>query len=54
VLANKYVDGTPLYRLEQALARANIRARLAIAEYLRRYDPQQAVDRIKKLRNLRR
>jgi transposase len=24
VLANKYVDGTPLYRLEQALARANI------------------------------
>jgi transposase len=25
VLANKYVDGTPLYRLEQALARANVR-----------------------------
>jgi transposase len=24
VLANKYVDGTPLYRLEQALARANV------------------------------
>jgi transposase len=24
VLASKYVDGTPLYRLEQALARANV------------------------------
>ncbi|MDR3388628.1 MAG: transposase, partial [Rudaea sp.] len=24
VLANKYVDGTPLYRLEQALGRANV------------------------------
>jgi transposase len=24
VLANKYVDGTPLYRLEQALVRANV------------------------------
>ena len=24
MLANKYVDGTPLYRLEQALARANV------------------------------